>query len=365
MNTQIIPVTSDQNRKQLLPPDIASDAKYRLDQFVTWLDTTGGHWHAPNLEAYKTYLLSDERIRVDSRTGKEHRGALSPRTVQAHLSSIRGRYNAILKDNGTRDRLYQMTPSEASAADRKAFVDEMLERLKNGIDPDKAKVKVETVQDTADDEHLRLSRGQANALINAPMLQDGDKLMGLRNQAIIALMLCTGIREMELCNLEVKDLRQTMSGELALHVRKGKGCKTRLVPYGDLDGVLVIVDTWLHMAGITSGPVFRGLYKDGKSLRPGKIHVRAINQILARYPIAVNGHKQTVNPHDLRRTYARRAYDEGMDILAIQQNLGHSDHKTTLKYIGVSDVQARRTRGLYDLDLAALKSFKLIDGGVS
>ena len=61
----------------------------------------------------------------------------------------------------------------------------------------------------------------------------------------------------------------------------------------------------------------------------------------------VGGELVTVHPHDLRRTYARRCYDAGMDILAIQQNLGHADHKTTLKYIGVSDVESRQPPSLY------------------
>lgn len=109
---------------------------------------------------------------------------------------------------------------------------------------------------------------------------------GLRDTAVIALMLCTGIREGELSALEVKDLRQKLGGELALLVLEVKGTKERLVPYGELDWCLVVVDKWLEAAGISSGPVFRGLYKGGKKLRPGRLSLRAIEYITTAYPIA-------------------------------------------------------------------------------
>jgi site-specific recombinase XerD len=71
-------------------------------------------------------------------------------------------------------------------------------------------------------------------------------------------MLCTGIREAELCALTVEDLRQRLGGSLALHVCQGKGAKERLVPYGALEWVLAIVEAWLRIASVTDGPVFRG-----------------------------------------------------------------------------------------------------------
>ena len=101
--------------------------------------------------------------------------------------------------------------------------------------------------------------------------------------------------------LDVADLRQELGGSLAIHVRHGKGDKSRLIPYGDLDWVLAIVDKWLQSAGIESGPVFRGLYKGG-GLRPERLSVRAIEYIVGAYPVAVNGDLVSVKPHDLRRT---------------------------------------------------------------
>ena len=73
-----------------------------------------------------------------------------------------------------------------------------------------------------------------------------DTLVGLRDMSLLAMMLCTGVREAELSALDVPDLRQKLGGALALHVREGKSCKERLVPYGELEWVLAVVD---QMAG--------------------------------------------------------------------------------------------------------------------
>jgi integrase len=129
-----------------------------------------------------------------------------------------------------------------------------------------------------------------------------------------------------------------------------------MVPYGELDWVLIIVEAWLDAADITEGPVFRGFYRGNKSLRPGPLSVRAIQYLLARYPIAVNGKLVKVKPHDLRRTYARRLYEAGMAPVEIQQNLGHAGLKTTLGYIGTLDADQRRPPAVYTFDLSRLQT---------
>jgi len=103
--------------------------------------------------------------------------------------------------------------------------------------------------------------------------------------------------------------------------------------------------------------VFRGFYKGNRKLRPGRLSVRAIQYILETYPIMVDGGMVTVNAHDLRRTYARRLYVAGVDLVAIQQNLGHADVKTTLGYIGTLDAKARKPPKVYDLSQLNGKKF--------
>ncbi|MEO8391751.1 MAG: tyrosine-type recombinase/integrase [Chloroflexota bacterium] len=343
-------MTITQSGHTILLDGIANkDQVSRMQLFVDWLLLTSGNWQAPDLGAYRDWLLSSERLARDRHTRTlKPAAALSPASAAAHLSTVRGRYQAILDDNGARDNLYAVAPQDASASDRKAFVDETLTRLENAIKPGKSTVKVIQVQDSADSAHLRLTLEQANALLAAPFdARHNTPLQAVRDTALIALLLCTGMRDSELCDLDTGDLRQQFGGALALQVREGKGGKARLIPYGNLDWCLIYVEKWLQLAGISSGAVFRGFYKGGQRVRAGRLTMRAVQDILDRYPISIDGALRACNPHDLRRTYARRLHDAGVPLLAIQQNLGHQDSRTTEGYIGVLDAGQRRPPALY------------------
>lgn len=314
----------------LIPMDADKDVRYRLKKFTSWLG--GRSWLNPDLAGYRDFLLSEN---------------YAASTVSAHLSTVRARYATILRDNVTRDLLYSVVARTTdSTIEKKAFVDETITRLKNAADPENSKVKTKTIQDRPDSDHLRLSREEAEALMAAP---GTDTLRGLRDTAIISLLLTTGIREHELCQLEVADLRQRLGGELALHIREGKGAKERLIPFGVLSWALLLVDAWLAAADIEDGPVFRGFWKGGALRPPGPLSVRAVQYIVGAYPIVIDGESVKVKPHDLRRTYGRRFYMAGGDPIALQQNYGHADLKTTLGYIGELNAERRRPPAIYSM----------------
>jgi len=329
----------------LMPATPSKDQKSRIRRFARWLDDQEADPLAPDLAAYRDHLL-DQDYKNSS--------------VSGYLSTIRARYRDLLTDNELRDDLRERARAaleargeRATAADVKAMVDEAMLRLRNGIDPQRSEVKTEKVQDRIDADYgTRLTKEQASVLIGSPGI---DTLAGLRDTALLALALCTGAREQELCNVEVRDLRQAINGELCLHIREGKGCKTRAIPYGAGVWCLAIVDKWLEAAHIEKGPVFRSFYKGNRRMRRGHMSTRAVELIVGGYPVMIDGKLASIAPHDLRRTYARRCYDEGMDIVAIQQNLGHADLQTTLRYIGVLDATKRRPPALYSFDLAALE----------
>ena len=311
------------------------DTDSRLSRFVDYLQSEGLDWHTPDLAGYRDTLLQ---------------AGYKASTVAAHLTTVRSAYSKVLKDNTVREWILNSTPSDLSVADRLALLNEALARLQNATDPKQSEVKQGTKQDEADSEHVRLSPSQAIALIDAPGVDD---LKGLRDSAIIALMLCTGIREAELSGLVVDDLRQAIGGELALRVTEGKGKKQRLIPYGELDWCLVLVDAWLLKAGIDEGPVFRGL-KRNKTPRSQAMTTRAVQLMLSEYKIPINGAMRAIRPHDLRRSYARLQYEAGMQPLALQQNLGHVKHETTQHYIGSLDAKERRARAAIPYALGRL-----------
>lgn len=330
------------NHDLLMPTDPNKDEKSRLGFFIDWLAQTNRRWYQPDLAAYRDYLLK-ERTRID-KSGKEISAPLAPKTAIAHLATIRGRYDDLTRSNQLRDLLYGMTDPKGSPADRKAMVDEMFIRLANDVHPATAPVKTIEKQDIADSEHLRLKPYQVNALVRSPGI---STLRGLRDTGMMVLMVCTGIRAAEVADLRVDDLRQTLGDELALRVRQGKGNKQRLIPYGPLDWCLQYVESWLEQAEITHGFVFRGIRRGGKTIRKTGIGSWTVNGIMNDYPIMIDGNLREVKPHDLRRTYARNAFEFGMDLERIRQNLGHTSLQTTQTYIGELDGKDRHPPAMF------------------
>lgn len=320
MSQALVPGLVNSNRDVLVPVDAGKDKRHRLNKYVAWLATSEQHWAVPNLVAYREYLLDVEQ--------------LSPESVSVHLSSVRSRYRDIMLD---RNLFFSLIPPQQNFAERKALVDELLARIQSAIDPRLTHVKTRSIQDRPDSHYFRLSREQARELLSMP---DTTTLAGRRDRALIATLLCTGIREGELCGLEVRDLKQALSGELALHVRHGKGRKERMIPYGGWKWCLPMIELWLRSAEIYSGSVFRGLRK-GERVRKTALNERTVQKILAKYQIFVDGVPVVVQPHDCRRTYARWLFDSGVKVDAIRQNMGHQSIEMTFRYIGPSDVSDR------------------------
>ena len=331
-----------ENHAILMPDAPNKDQKSRLGFYIDWLSQNGLTWYQPDLSAYRDYLLH-QRSRRDKQ-GNSVPATLSPPTVLAHLATIRGRYNQLTRSNDVRDLLYELANPDGSEAEQRALVDEFFIRMMNDLHPSTAPVKIVEVQDVADSEHLRLKPYQVSALVQAPGI---STLRGLRDTALMTLMVCSGIRAAEAAALQVDDLRQHLGGELSLRVREGKGGKQRLIPYGPLDWCLMYVDAWLHEARIKAGQVFRGIRRGGKSVRARGIGAWSVNDIMNSYPISIDGALCLVKPHDLRRTYARNAYDFGMDLERIRQNLGHTSLQTTQTYIGELDGRDRHPPNMF------------------
>lgn len=319
MNELIITSKQDTEVSQVPPayyPTVVSkQERSRLDRYARYItDVKLSNWTSINIVEYRDYLLAQ---------------GLSASSVKAHLSTVR---TALARVGRDRDYWYgvasEIAPN-ASLLERKAIVDEIIVRYADSIAPKVATVKTTTVQDTVDSQFVRLSVQDQRTLLNAP---DRNSLAGLRDAAIIGLALATGLRADELCSLKIADIRQTVQGELGVLVREGKGKKQRFVPYGAEKGILALIDQWLARAGITEGDIFRGVNNKGEILAVG-IDPNTFNRRLARY--------MDVNPHDLRRTYAKTRYQQGMDIVSISRNLGHADIKTTMTYIGETDIDKR------------------------
>lgn len=302
MNSLIPSPSANSNREVLLFSYTGNnkDVESRLRRYTDWLDLNSLSWWQPDLAEYRDYLLDE---------------GLAPASVAAHLSTLRGQYQRVLRD---RARFYDLLPpiderlGEVEKATlltaRATMVNEIIARLINAIHQSAAPVEIVTEQDAPDSKFIRLSKAQARRLLLAPGM---DTMKGVRDTTIIATMLCTGIHEEELARLEVGDENQTLSDYPALWVRRGKGAKSRMIPYGQQEWARDLVHHWLEVAGIASGPIFRAVRKNGV-VESKPLTTRAIQYILKSYPVMIHGQIREVTPHDLRRTYARRQFEAGM-----------------------------------------------------
>jgi integrase len=183
-------------------------------------------------------------------------------------------------------------------------------------------------------EGRRLTKEEARAL-RAAVLTATAK--GKRDLAILDVMLFAGLRRDEVAALDLASFRQ--DGGRWWIVFSGKGQKTRRVKVAD--PLYRSLTAWLEAAGLVlglgAGPLFRSVNRgDGVSARP--VNAAVIGRLVAEYGAAAGlaplAGQNRLSAHDLRRTCARIAYDNGAPLLLVQAMLGHSDPSTTARYIG-------------------------------
>ena len=170
---------------------------------------------------------------------------------------------------------------------------------------------------------------------------DPGTRLGLRDRAILALLVACDLRREELVRLEVFHLQLREERWVLLDIR-GKGRRMRTVPVPHW--VKQLLDAWLAESGIKEGPLFRTLRKNGV-LREKKPISEDLVYTLVRRSGAAIGHPE-LRPHDLRRTCAKLCRKAGGDLEQIQLLLGHASIQTTERYLGTKQdlVQAVNDR---------------------
>jgi len=171
-----------------------------------------------------------------------------------------------------------------------------------------------------------LTEGEAGKLLGVP---DPKSRIGLRDRAILALLVACGLRRDELVRLEVRHLQLRDERWVLLDIQ-GKGRRLRTVPVPLW--VKRILDRWLAAGEISAGPLFRTLRKGGALGPVGKPISEDLIYTLVRQSGAAIGHPE-LTPHDLRRTCAKLCRKAGGDLEQIQLLLGHASIQTTERYL--------------------------------
>ena len=169
-----------------------------------------------------------------------------------------------------------------------------------------------------------LTKDDANALMEFP---EGDDLLARRDRAILETLYSTGARVGELVGMNLDDLNRS-DGLVRL---RGKGRKERIVPIGT-----VALETLReYHAALRPSAISHQLSAESDTPiftnnRGGRLTARSVERIVEKYSRRLAG--GGVSPHALRHSFATHLLDEGADLRAIQEMLGHSSLATTQKY---------------------------------
>lgn len=262
-----------ENRPEGVSPYTIRDYLSALKKFDTWFQKT----HGENLRIRNVTA-------VDVRDYKEFMQTVAkfkPATINRHLASLRTYF---------------------TWAVRKGMIKESPVRVRNLREPVSAPRSL-------DEKHY-------HRLLRAA-LRYGDK----RDVAIIQMLRHTGLRVGELCALNLSDINiRDRSGEVI--VRSGKGRRYREVPL-NLDARRALKEYLAGRPKVEDDSLFIGQRKNG-------LTDAAVQFIIKKYARLAN--LEGVSPHVLRHTFGRSLVDKGVDLVTVQQLMGHQRLESTARY---------------------------------
>jgi integrase/recombinase XerC len=213
-----------------------------------------------------------------------HRRGLSGRSIQRRLSTIRGFYNYLL-----REQAVTVNPAHDVRAPKSA----------------------QHLPDT-------LSVDDMSRLLSV----ESEDPLDVRDLAMLELMYSSGLRLSELVSLDTRDMDLE---ERVLRIT-GKGSKTRLVPIGRK--AIQALQVWLRLRATQLAEGETALFTGRSGQRLG---VRAVQQRIHRWAQR-RGLPGDVHPHTLRHSFASHLLESSGDLRAVQELLGHADISTTQIY---------------------------------
>ena len=205
-----------------------------------------------------------------------------PKSIQRHLSSAKGFFRFLKKNN-----LISSSPFELVTAPKSS----------------------NTLPDV-------LSPEDVEQLLNFKP----SNTIEIRDMAIVELMYSSGLRVSETVNINISDFEENMSFLRVI----GKGSKTRLVPMGRY--AINAINNWLNEREKILNNT-DALFLNSKGSR---LSVRSIQLRLKK--MAIKQGLPPVHPHMLRHSFATHMLESSGDLRTIQELLGHSSLSTTQIY---------------------------------
>lgn len=183
---------------------------------------------------------------------------------------------------------------------------------------------------------------QLNRVVDS--VRDDAASWPARDRAILELLYGCGMRNAELTGLNLEDIHWANEAILV----RGKGQKQRYVPLGDAAADALRTYMAERAALLAADPeknrqtpaLFLNLHLRGLS-RPGgdaRLTTRSVGRIVKRIAIQ-RGLPADVHPHTLRHAFGTHLLEEGADLRAIQELLGHERLSTTQRYTQLTNAQ--------------------------
>lgn len=247
--------------------------------------------YCTNINSLDTTCIKPNIIR--QYTAHQHHQGKSGKTLQRHLSSIRGLMSYLIQQG-----IISTNPG-------------------NGITAPKSQRKLPHTLDTDQTAQL-LNISEATETT-----ETSNNILAIRDKAILELFYSSGLRLSELVNLDIDNYQPNDQSVKVL----GKGNKERLVPVGR--EAIRALSLWLaqrpFLAKSTAGNALF-ISKNGTRLKQRSVQQR-IKQWGER-----QGTDRPVHPHMLRHSFASHLLESSGDLRAVQELLGHSDISTTQIY---------------------------------
>lgn len=179
-----------------------------------------------------------------------------------------------------------------------------------------------------------ISIEEVEALLNAPDICKPD---GQRDRAMLEIMYSSGLRISELLGLTLKQI-DFEHGTIKI---VGKGNKQRLVPIGEY--AIDYLNNYLNdgrLKNKNKGSEFIFLNRYGEPL--SRVYFfKQVKKYAAQAHIMVD-----ISPHTLRHCFATHMLEQGAELRAVQEMLGHTNIATTQIYTNIS---SKRILSAYDL----------------